>query len=352
MTKSGLYFSLVLIVVVCVGGIGGMYLYSQKTPPLGGGFSRHFITTHALAAEDTISLGYDSYYLAGTRGDTVYFGNKVGPSHVLLYDLIRCDTQHLRFQVLNPDRVLLGAMQLRVDSSTFFLYDGSVPIVFRSQSNLVLLASDKPAESYFVQAIPRDEDHLFVYGYDSMRRGRLGLLEVSRGETDFSSSLLSRDGDGVFSLDGMMHYDRAKQRFLYLYHYRNEFLVTDSLLHEVHRGHTVDTNRVASIHVARKSDGTLVTRGHTPVVNMHSSVAGEYLFVHSKAISDHEAISDFKAHEVIDVYHYGGSGYVGSFYLSRRDHDDVRSFAVVGTKLMVLYRDEAVVYELPPLPLE
>ncbi|MBT1712558.1 hypothetical protein KK062_30265, partial [Fulvivirgaceae bacterium PWU5] len=81
-------------------------------------------TTHVA------QLQYNSYYLAGQAGETMYLGNITAPFHLVAVRQDLADTQHVRIRLRYP---LDGLKRLTVsiDSPYFYLMDGIAPALFR-----------------------------------------------------------------------------------------------------------------------------------------------------------------------------------------------------------------------------
>ncbi|MCG1037959.1 hypothetical protein KI686_16295, partial [Polaribacter sp. DS7-9] len=75
----------------------------------------------------------------------------------------------------------------------------------------------------------------------------LGSLTDTLPYIKLAPHILEKQIDGLFCTDGMLHYNRKRHQLIYLYYYRNQYILMDTLLNIVHKGNTIDTNRVAKI---------------------------------------------------------------------------------------------------------
>ena len=163
----------------------------------------------------------------------------------------------------------------------FFLYDGSIPIIYRgliSDWKATIWVSKKP---YFTILQPIDST-LCVF-----RGQQLGTYENILGTISLNDSLkikkqkhlLQKQIDGVFDTDGTMTYSEGLNKIVYTYFYRNQFIVADTALQLVHRVKTIDTTTKAKLKVVRikkSGDSKLAAPPHT--VNLRSVAFNQLLF--------------------------------------------------------------------------
>src|SRR5690606_14246049 len=79
--------------------------------------------------------------------------------------------------------------------------------------------------------------------------------ELAKEQTDspyfaFEYDILEKQIDGLFSVNGMLHYNKELNRVVYLYSYRNQFMVLDTAMRLLYRANTLDTIAHAHIKVA------------------------------------------------------------------------------------------------------
>jgi hypothetical protein len=161
------------------------------------------------------------------------------------------------------------------------------------------------------------------------------------------TSLLERQIDGIFCVDGRLDYDKSVNRIVYTYYYRNQFIVMDSSLNLLYRGKTIDTTSRVKIQVATISSSKTRTLSAPPmIVNGQSFTANGFLFVNSRLLASNERNDAHDGAWVIDVYSLKDGAYVLSFYLYAFENKKPREFAVVGDKLIALTDHYVLVYNL------
>ncbi|MDR6783316.1 hypothetical protein ABIE26_000196 [Pedobacter africanus] len=173
------------------------------------------------------------------------------------------------------------------------------------------------------------------------------LIKLNYSEAKTKNTFqLEKQVDGYFCTDGLLRYDPAAGRLIYMYVYRGEFLCLDTNLNLLYKSKTIDTVSRAEITVNRKvNNGQLVsvTQSKPPKpVNRNLIVHRNLVFMVSTIKADNEAKTDFKSNQVIDVYAINSGKYLYSFYIPKylglklndfRIADDFM-FAVFGTNLV------------------
>ncbi|WP_160143775.1 hypothetical protein [Chryseolinea soli] len=163
------------------------------------------------------------------------------------------------------------------------------------------------------------------------------------------TTILERQIDGVFCTDGMLHYSPVLRRVVYVYYYRNQYILADTNLARVNRFRTIDTTSRARIKVSIiDSDGS-TTLGVPPVVvNRRSCVFGVWLFIQSGLVGDNEDPNDLSRYALMDVYNLATHQYKFSFYLPFAGRNQLTSFAVFENRIAAVYGQHLFAYEMRP----
>jgi hypothetical protein len=340
--------------IVCFGGSVGVVIglittadYLKDQP---GSFLRTF-PPHPVLEGDTVNVFYESYYIAGGTDHRVYLGNYTAPLHVLEVNLDHlADTNHITLQVDGIYDQKVWSPRVVVDSPYFYLSDGAVPMLFRGE-----VASWKAERIlrdtiYFRKLVPI---HPTSFAIQSLHGGVpeniLGKWTVESDEPLLVSGILEKQIDGVFCTDGMLNVDAAENRIAYLYYYRNEYIVMDTMLHILFRSHTLDTTSRAAISVKRLADRSVTLSSPPRFVNHHSSISDGFLFVHSAVRARNESTLAFSKAAVIDVYEIATGDYRFSFYLYHYwGNKRLTDFRVFGHRVVVLYGNVLRVFEIVP----
>ncbi|MCD9018906.1 hypothetical protein [Parachryseolinea silvisoli] len=331
------------LVVLTLGGMFSvwiLYLIANQVNHRDNGFVRLFPPHPVLPTSHVLPLQYNSYYLAGHAGDTLYLGNITAPFHVVAVHQNLVDTQYVRIRLRYPlER--LKRLTLSIDSPYFYLMDGIAPSLFRGYIGQWEATKFMYDSTYFTEAVPVGPSSLIVRAVMANREYALGRQSATLPHIRFDTTILQKQIDGLFCTDGILQYDRRQHGLLYLYHYRNEYIRFDTNLHVLERGRTIDTTSRAQIKVGSYSKGSTITMAAPPVmVNYESSVAGKYLFVRSGLRASNETEEMFRDAFVIDVYDLTlepRERYKFSFYLYNHGTEKLKSFRVYGRTLYALY---------------
>ncbi|HWJ25665.1 MAG TPA: hypothetical protein VNS32_03925, partial [Flavisolibacter sp.] len=141
--------------------------------------------------------------------------------------------------------------------------------------------------------------------------------------------LLTCQGEGLFSIDGMMRYAPSSSILCYIYYYRNEYFTIDTNLRQMMHGRTIDTNTIAKIKVSRINSQKVLTLSAPPlVVNRQACVDDGNLYICSNLKADNENGDAFERSSVIDVYNLNTATYRFSFYVRQPNGEKLKTFQV------------------------
>ncbi len=338
-----------MFAVVALSAITLLVLLYRSTAAHGtNGFSRNFEQPFPITPIDTLNIEFDSYYIAGHSNTQLYLGNLVAPRNLLVIESNRLDTQHVFLTLENPKQLKFWNVMVKIDSPHVYLVDGAVPAIFHGTLKSRFLNYLGEGVPYFLDCLPMHQNAFAIRSISKEHEGELGKVTLSSFSTAFHPQLLEKQGDGIFCTEGMLHYNKQNNTLLYLYTYRNQFLVMDSSLQLLYRGQTIDTISIAQIKVASISSTHSTTMASPPLmVNYHSTLWNDFLLVHSALSADNEKLEDFEQSSVIDVYSVGDGKYNFSFYIPNHLNKSLRNFRIVGNRLMVLYERNLVSYAIP-----
>ncbi len=322
-----------------------LFITSENSVHKNNSFIRRF-PPHAAKRLADIDLKHQSYYFAGLDNGQIYLGNYTAPSLVTVIDtslksrksinLIVTDTLH-KFK----------KVQLRVIPPNFYLLDGTIPIIFsgylatqKAQPHLNKIPS-------FTKAVIIDSSAIIARTLNSKREHALSKVHIGiEINSVTNNNLLEKQKDGFFDTDGSLHYDHATNKVVYVYYYRNQFIVTDSNLNLQQRHRTIDTNTIAKIKTEYVGSQKIRQFSAPPLmINRTSTVLKNVLFINSTLPSRIESKEMWKQANVIDVYNITDGAYLLSFYIYKIRGEqideiianDTHVFALIGSKI-VSYR--------------
>lgn len=359
--KEHLIFNIVFIILAAVGILilaGGVSWTHRISKPavlasifsLATFFSVGIVTVLFLLSEDIIhhrnnfvrrfpgnatkvkelDLQFSSYYFAGAANGKIYLGNYTAPLLVTTWDTLLQKRDKFK---IHPSRTdfPFQSVQVRVLPPNFYLIDGSVPVIFKGKIKDWRGDVKWNGATTFSHYQLMDSLTLAIRSNDNRKgESQLGSLYFgNKSQTHFNGDLLQKQIDGIFDVDGMLHYDRDLQKLVYVYLYRNQFIVADKTLKLNHRGKTIDTINKAQIKVVNvKSRNERKLAAPPLIVNKTSSVCKNLLFVNSELLGKYEPVEMWKEASIIDIYDLTTNSYQGSFYIYNIGKEKLRHFIV------------------------
>jgi hypothetical protein len=162
-----------------------------------------------------------------------------------------------------------------------------------------------------------------------------------------ADAVLEKQVDGIFDTQGALLAQPGANRLVYVYNYRNQFIVMDTNLQVRFKARTIDTVSRVKFSVGYvPSDRSLTLSSPPQFVNLQSCVDGNYLFIHSALRADNDVPTMFEQGSAIDVYSLIDGKYIFSFFLPDYAHQKVRDLRVAGNTLIALYGQYAYSYKL------
>lgn len=330
-----------------------LFLSSEHVIKKENNFTRRFLP-HPLVEDQAIYLNGDHYYFAGTDKSTVYLGNRLQPS--VLYNTDPAFS-HLINHPIRPDRTqfTFRHLQLQVQAPYYYLYDGSIPIIYRNRLGNLNAKTISYQDAYFNQIGILDSTKFALRIRNSTtNQYSLALLDLTKDpKLEVADRVLTKQIDGIFDCDGKLISYPPKSETVYMYSYRNQFLVLDQQLRVKHALRTVDTTTVAQVKPVRLSNGTHKMEAPPFKVNHSIAVYGNKLFNHSHVMGKYEPTEYWKNHAVFDIYRTDQQEYIASFYLEKENGKTVSEilvthdylYALIGNRLKrYRYRTSAIQY--------
>lgn len=336
------------VVALSIVSVALLHWYSIRNRGyVGGGFKRNFLPAPFISSR-SVDLNFNSFYIAGLTKEKIYLGNYTAPLTVKSYnwDLSRDELKTIK---LNPSESLQpGSVRLRIDSTTCYILNGVAPNIYTG-STYDSTATMLPADSlYFKDAVPIGAGS-FVLKSESAVTHRDIIIRKSKSAYTTDTTFLERQIDGVFCTDGMLHYSKSLASLVYIYFYRNQYILADTTLHRIQRFNTIDTTTRARLKIASiESNGTKTLAAPPVVVNRRSCVWDQWLFVQSGLLADDEDPNDLTYYGVMDVYNLATHTYRFSFYLPFDRGNQLTSFSVFGNKIAAVFGTYLFTYEIRP----
>jgi hypothetical protein len=332
--------------ILSAGAVVLLFLSSEEIMHHRNPFIRRY-PHHPITLTHTLDLKYNSYYFAGSGDGKLYLGNYTVPLYLLSLD------SKLRQQkigiTLDRESFSFQSMRIAVRPPFFHILDGNVPVIFSGPIATWKAKLQESKPPYFTSAVPIDSTLIAFRGFSKTDNNNiLGLFNSGiESNTRLLPQLLQKQIDGIFDTDGMLHYSSEMKRMVYLYSYRNEYILADKNGILDYRGNTIDTISKAQIKVAYLKNKTERRMSVPPlIVNAHSAILGKLLFVNSKVPGRYEQQKVWKQSSIIDVYDLSKNSYLFSFPIHGIADKKIRSFHVTSTHLYALIDTQLVVYIL------
>lgn len=330
LTKPAVLASTLSITVFfSIGIVAFLFILSEDIIEHRNNFVRRFPGNAVKLGE--IDLQFSSYYFAGATKEKIYLGNYTAPLLITAFDSTLQKRDDFKVH-LNRIDFPFQSVQVRVLYPNFYLIDGSVPVIYKGLIKDWKASVKWNGSNTFSHYQLMDSINL-AFRSNSNTKGEsiLGSLQFGdKPQVIFNAKLLQKQIDGIFDVDGTLNYDKDLQRLIYIYLYRNEFIVTDKYLNLSYRGKTIDTVNKAHIKVTTVASRQEIKLAAPPLlVNKTSSVFKNLLFVNSALLGKYEPAEMWKDASIIDIYDLNTNFYKGSFYIYHIKNQRLKNFFVL-----------------------
>ena len=324
-----------------------LFIWSEEIMQYNNPFQRRYPKNAAELLKQT-DLGFNSFYIAGFTNGRLYLGNYSNPQILVSFDS-NLKNKKIKKIDFDPQNIPFQNVTLSVRGNYFYLKDGRVPALFRGSVKDWKINKKLNGMPYFTQAEPADSTTIiFRNNSGSNLSNVLGVFSSeSKNKVQYNSLLLEKQIDGIFDTDGFLMYSEESEKMIYLYYYRNEFIVAGKDIKIDYTGHTIDTTSKAKIKVTVVKHGTGRTMSAPPlIVNANGSVYKNLLCVNSRIMGRYEDKKRWEHSSVIDLYDVSKHSYLLSFPIYNIEGDKLKSFIVTNTHLYALIGNSLAVYQL------
>ncbi|KOH43273.1 MauE/DoxX family redox-associated membrane protein [Sunxiuqinia dokdonensis] len=330
----------VLPSLLAAGLVVGLFLSSEHIIKQENNFIRRF-GQHPIRDEKSLDMGANSYYFAGMVDGQIYLGNTTAPLILTTVDTALTTKKSIKIRLDNTGHPF-RFIQAQVKPPHFYLYDGTVPVIYRGQLGDSLAYTISFEDCYFSQLQVIDSLSFVFRAQSSQTKtqvlGRLNLYQNPK--VRLNETLLEKQVDGMFDTDGWLLRDEVTRELLYVYTYRNQFLVMDRELNLLRKLHTIDTTSRAQVQVRALSDGRHKMDAPPLQVNKTQAVHGQVLFNQSNLMGKFESREIWKQAAVVDLYRTGKQEYLGSFYVHDRGKNKLSRLFATDKHVFVLSGSE------------
>ncbi|RYG04871.1 MAG: hypothetical protein EOO02_05105 [Chitinophagaceae bacterium] len=334
---------------VCIILIFSLYVFADKPNTHKNGFLRN-LPENRVRPGTTLSLKYPAYYIAGSGKEKIYLGNYSASLHLLTVSNNLTDTTESTLSMPSGEQYAWKLSRLLVDSNRIILAEGTTPKLYTGNLENLSMQQFLPKSCFFtvledVSPVSFIARSIYV-DPNGEKRNVLAKLMADTPFVKIANTLLTKQADGIFCTDGTMDYDKETGKLVYLYHYRNEFIVLDSNLNKIYSGRTIDTNSIAKIKVAETSKGVSKFSAPPAYVNSRVRVTDSKIFVLSSLIADNENQKVIEDNDIIDIYSLNDGKYLSTIYVPVEKDDRIIDFIIKDKKLYALKDKSLVQYSL------
>lgn len=270
--------------------------------------------TAAKIAE--IKLPNNTVYIAGATKQNIYVADRLAPLQVYEYDASLKTKKHYTI-VLDRENFKFRELRLKVLYPDFYLYDGSVPVIYKGSITDWNAKVVSDGEYGFSDIIFINPNQRIILGKErNVKQNILALIKDKDSlQVSVHNSILKKQIDGAFDISGTMEFSYEWNKFIYIYRYRNQFIVTNPELKKKFEGNTIDTVSKARIKVVKIKSGDTKMAAPPLVVNKMATVVNNLLMVNSMLQGRYESSEAWKHSTVMDVYDINTGNYILSFYV-------------------------------------
>jgi len=329
--RSGLNTALHLLVIASssAGFIFLVYVSSEKMTHQRNNFTRRF-HHHPTTLLGETDLGFNSYYIAGTSQGKVFLGNHSTPLIVTEFDSALRQKKVYTITIPKTNKKY-HSLTLSVLPPYFYLWDGTEAFVYSGSTTNWKAKIWMDQKAFFTAFVPISSDRSSIRAISSTTKENvLGNLTVKdSSNVHLNHTLLSKQIDGLFDTDGTLLYNNQFHKIIYTYYYRNQYVITDTLMKTKALGKTIDTTTRAAIKIkyVQSLQGSKIT---VPVVTVNKRTAtyGHYLYIHAGLLGRYEPREVWDSTSIIDVYDFTTNTYAFSFYIDDKAKKKIRDFRV------------------------
>ncbi|MGQ2983119.1 hypothetical protein [Flavobacterium sp.] len=328
--------TLLSLTIASIASVGFAFKFSEDIIHYDNKFIRRY-PPHVADEFKRVELTYNSYYFAGASEGTIYLGNITAPLQIIAFDTNLNNRRTYHVELVEKD-LPFRSPQVRVLGNYFYVYEGSVPYLFKGKTADWVASLQVRGGQYFSQVQPLDSVRLAIRYIAQNGESIIGLLNLKdTAHVHLSTRVLQKQIDGIFDTDGSLHVSQQKSQIVYNYRYRNQYIISDPEFRSIARGNTIDTVSKAQIVLAKVESHDYTTFSKPPlIVNKTSALYNNYLFVNSLLPGQFEPESLWKNASIVDIYDVSDQTYRSSFPIYHIEGKKLKELFVMGNKVYAL----------------
>lgn len=332
-------------VVLGVGVVSVLFAFSERKMHRNNAFQRRYVP-FALELKQSIDLKYNSYYFSGFSDTHIYLGNVTAPLHLME---VSADFISTKQKTIKVDKMDLPYSQIRlnVKPPRFYLSDGNVPVFLEGSVSDWEATTKMLGDFYFSQLIPFSSKLFFKTISRKTEKNVIGSYSIPDKSLEINEHLLSDQTRSIFDSDGQLLYNEEEDKLIYIYYYRNEYVVFDRDLNPRSFGRTIDTvTQVFPKTLVNSKTQKMKLKGNDFIINKQAATFANYLFIISERLGRHEKKEILRNATIVDVYDFLENRYAFSFYIYHFKKNAVSRLSVHQGRLYSLMENYLVCFDL------
>lgn len=308
-------------------------------------FTRRFLI-HPIIQDKVLDIKVNSYYFAGIDEKSIYLGNLTAPLVLTVIDHNLTSMEQKKISV--PDKNYpFRNLQMQTYLDSFYLYDGTVPIIYKGSLKELAASVISYNDAYFTQIVVLDSAKFALRTQNKENREyTIASLDLNRNpKVELIPRILEKQIDGVFDSDGYLLKKSNNRELVYPYSYRNQFMVMDDHFKLLGRYKTIDTVETAKIKVTSMSDGRHKMSAPPIKINKSSTANRNLIFIESSSMGKSESSKAWKNAVAVDMYYTNKQEYAGSFYINHRNNKKLSQMLATDQYLYALIGNELIRYQ-------
>lgn len=279
-------------------------------------FTRRFLPNY-LTEAGRVDLPQKGYYFAGSTGSFIYLGNRLTP---LVLSKVDWSSNEVRQSRIYADIAgyTFRNLKVKVKAPYYYLYDGTVPVIYRGAIGDSIPHMVSKNEGYFSQLAVLDSARFALRTQSSATHlFTLAVLDLAHvPKLQLFPKAIEKQIDGIFDADGILAAGQEPQaKAVYMFFYRNQFITADYRFGTLRKQKTIDHTARALIKTKELSDGKNMMTAPPFKVNNGIAVCDNLVFIVSAMRGKHEPLYIHRNRDAVDIYNTDTRQYQGSFYL-------------------------------------
>ncbi|WP_313578065.1 DoxX family protein [Chishuiella sp.] len=347
--KNKVITSIILFIVISIFSTGSvimLFIKSEAKITEQNPFIRKYLKDLVIRKK-TYTLKNSTQYFIGSTNNKLYLADRLAPLSLAEIDLDNYQSRDIRIKI-DRDDFPFRSVKVFISNPNFYLVDGTVPVIFKGNiANWEATVFSTDPTLYFSKAVGSSNNKLFVRKQDfTQKRNVIAQFDLNGlTKETHNDSLLDDQTNGIFDTDGIPLYDLQKNKFLYVYYYKNQYFVTDDNLKMDTSSKTIDTTRTTPLKVVSTNNKQKLLNPNS-TVNRLATVDNGLLYINSTKKGQFEDKQVWKQASAIDIYDYEKQVYKGSFYLYNIKGQKANELMVIENKLYAIIGYQLVIYEL------